>query len=254
MLNNKQILIVAVCLIPITCMAQDTQQEKKGHYELVKSADGVMSRIFVADDPALAMTILRMKTAAEVQHLSKQGIDEILNLLTAEKMNAISDVELADYQKVQLGEVQSAYQKELRTTNVRDSDSFNSLRVKYGRKIEKILLPEQLVSIAKKTNLKNKRILSLLVYPKLAERIEFTESQQKLLKAECEKANQKIKQAIKEMEEQTEKCRQEIRAVLDRVLTAEQKESFLRIVDADLVQEMNLPDMDQDTNLGSSKK
>ena len=242
--------IVAVFLIHNTALAQE-----KGHYEWVESEDGAKTRVFVADDPTLAANILRMKTAAEVKQMSKQGFDELLSLVSAEDMNSISGVELADYQTEQLRKIQSDYRVELRKLDSNDTIGFNTLKLSFGRKIEKLLLPEQLASIANKTSWKNKRVLSLLVYPELAKKIEFTESQRKLLEAECDEANQKVKQAIKEMEEQTEKCRQEIKDIFIRLLTKEQKAAFARNVDIDkLIRDMQLTDMERDTDLEGSRK
>ena len=223
-------------------------------YELVDGPNGKIEKAVPLTSQAQKISegLIAKSTISDME---ASGVDEILNLLTSANHANLEEYELTSEQKPQLLAIRNEYIESLRAVNIFDVDSVNLVKAKYGKRIWKVLLPEQIKSIASRTIRRDKRLLSLLLYPDVSATLHLSADQKAKLASGSSTANVQIERSIAVVNRELDKCRKKILEVYDSVLDDEQKAKFekLRKVEKHL-KEMSLSDMDADTDKQLFKK
>ena len=224
----------------------------EGHFETVDVGGGGTTRIWVASDPIIRATQLKAQREATLKNMKRSGLADIMDFMSANFADSMMDLKLMDYQEKSLSKTLGEYRRKFDSVKD-DSDKAALLKIAYGKKVYEILLPEQLKSIAAKTDRK-RRLFSVLVYSSERNALKITDLQNNKIVAECEILNAEIAKTIEKIEDLENKCREKMLLAYERVLTPEQKNKFAESLNVkEFLDKMKLQDMESDTDLKQFK-
>lgn len=224
----------------------------EGHFETVDIGGGGVTKVWIAHDPVVRAAQLKKKADATNRNMKRKGLADILDFMSAGFADSLMEMKLADYQKQDLSQALSEYRSKLKAVE-NDPVKSDALKITYARKVYAILLPDQLKSIASKTDRK-RRFFSVLVFSSDRKLLEISDQQSNQIMDECKIANAEIEKAIEEIESLKKECRDKMVAVYERVLTERQKKKLAERINAKaFLNQMPLEDMRADTDLKQFK-
>lgn len=204
--------------------------------------DGTTETIISAPDEEAMVRVIEMQLARGsgpiVQVLERLSLNDVSNLVA---------LELTQSQSADLSDLLAEY-RDLKDKTT-DRESLVSLRVEYGRKLSKILMPEQI----------NNMKLSGFIFKELTKKegrfanyLKLSKQQQSDIELKCNKVNSEISDFIDEIEEKTKELRERVNKILVEDLNKEQREKLERLTKGSLdeyFQRFKLESLEEQTNL-----
>ena len=248
--NSKRVLLLLTIVFVFNSVAFPQEGEKQ--YRIV-DVNGVKFRELVPNSPEQAIRMEHTKYIIILEDLNQSGALAVLETLSSGSLDNLVDLEVLDGQKKEIKTLAKSYRRDLIALEPSGNEEIDQIsamkiRAKYGLKIQEVLLPKQLETLAKKID-NSKRLLSIAVFAFK----DLSPQQRKRIIKESEILHSRIKKKVKEIEQLQEETRKTILEIYRENLSDEQQVEFERYVEVDRVlKAMNLIDMFHDSDMSAA--
>jgi hypothetical protein len=188
--------------------------------KVIELPDGTTETVVFGPSVESMARVLEMQLARgfgpAVQILDKLSADDVANLV---------EDELTESQSASLNELLTEYRREKTALSSEDADKLVALRLRCGRKLSEILLPEQI----------GKTQLSGFIFKVLTEKgvvpeyLNLEQRQKKEIISSCEKLNSEIVELVEEYEKRSEKLKERVTKTLIDSLDQDQRKKLERL-------------------------
>jgi hypothetical protein len=254
MYNNLLIFVTLIFLNLVgVCQAQDSKsrifkfepdENPPGTHRTITLENGEKVREFVPHPGSTAEAVsLAVDDRIYLQESTEEGKLSVLELLSAEDVGLFSDLELLQSQKSDLNEIGKSYADSMKNATRRQAVS---VRVAHLKKLEKVLLPEQMNAVVRKVH--GKRLFSRILTAKLSQKIKLTREQEESIVTKCAELNISVKELVEEVKERKLELQNRLLDIYFMSLTKDQQKQIgLEEEVKSLVESMSVFDMDADT-------
>ena len=254
-MNTCYIKALAFWTIALTLPTNSfAQEELKGLYEVTQLPDGTpVERYMINPNDQGRAKVVRFASALALRsHQKSQGIGSILDSLSIEQIESLSEFEFVGDQRDDLSALLKEYREALDGLDESSSEAqYEKIHIttEHHRKLQGILLPDQIRSIANNIKLK-KYLFKRLTSPLVSDRLELTEYQMERLGDQTRSLNDEIKQLIAEVETKMASIRKRAKTIYDTTLNADQREMVEEAIEVEnLLKEMSIQDLREDTSI-----
>lgn len=214
-----------LCAAASTSDAQDlipsTVKHRPGQvFKLIETPDG-FEKVVIGRTDEQRLRLLEIQLENGVGPVSK-----ILDRMEPEDVSRLIADELTQCQSADLGDLLSEYRNLKAELDPSDKDKLIAIRIKFGKKLSEILIPEQI----------NGTQLSGYIFHELCnekgrlkEYLDLSGRQQSDIESECEKLNSEINDLVNEIEDKLKKLKERATKTLHDKLTSEQREKLDRL-------------------------
>ena len=209
-------------------MPPDIGHQPGRHYEIHTLPDGSKEAVVI---PLSEEGEKNREKLLKLQLIQGAGpISNILDRLKIDDVVNLVNDELTDSQTTSLKNLLTQYRDEKSALDESDQVNLVKLRLKYGKELNSLLLPEQVNS----TRVKGHIFRLLTAEGPVLQYLDVSGRQRSDISFKCEQLNKEIVELAAEIEKKTEKLKERVTKVLTDSLTEEQREKLERLMKRNL--------------------